>query len=157
MPQQCGIQATSANYTTAHCKASSSTHWVRPEIKPAASLFLIIFISTVPRWELPWQRIWELHFGDSHPRLQKSIKGELWNRKRTGKYPAPLTKGPKEGRHSVPSTYHLWIIYTSYVQSEIILWEFLLWLIQLGTEHCLCKDVGLIPGLTLWLKDLALL
>ena len=27
---------------------------------------------------------------------------------------------------------------------------------QLRTRHCLCEDAGLIPGLTQWVKDLAL-
>ena len=35
------IQATSANYTTAHGNAGSSTHWLRPGIKPATSQFLV--------------------------------------------------------------------------------------------------------------------
>ena len=38
--QQCGIQATSAKYTTAH-NAGSLTHWARPGIKPAYSWFLV--------------------------------------------------------------------------------------------------------------------
>ena len=33
-PWQCQIRATSETYTPAHSNAGSSTHWVRPEIKP---------------------------------------------------------------------------------------------------------------------------
>ena len=35
--------------------------------------------------------------------------------------------------------------------------EFLLWLSKLKTLHSLREDVGLIPGLTQWSKDLVLL
>ena len=35
--------------------------------------------------------------------------------------------------------------------------EFLLWLSGLRTQHDLYEDVGLIPGLTQWVEDLALL
>ena len=41
------IQATSSIYTTAHIKARSLTHWVRPGIKPASSWILVGFIN---RW-----------------------------------------------------------------------------------------------------------
>ena len=41
-------------YTTAHGNAGSLTHWVRPGIEPEASWFLVGFISTGPRWELPF-------------------------------------------------------------------------------------------------------
>ena len=34
--------------------------------------------------------------------------------------------------------------------------EFLLWLSGLRTQCCLCEDVGSIPGLTQWVKDLVL-
>ena len=33
-PQQCGIQITSATYTTVHSNAGSPTHWARPETEP---------------------------------------------------------------------------------------------------------------------------
>ena len=36
-PQQCGIRAVSAIYTTAHGNAGSLTHWARPGIGPATS------------------------------------------------------------------------------------------------------------------------
>ena len=36
-------------------------------------------------------------------------------------------------------------------------WEFLLWLSGIRTRHSVYKDVGLIPGLTQWVKDLVLL
>ena len=35
--------------------------------------------------------------------------------------------------------------------------EFPLWLNRLRIQHCLPKDVGSIPGLTLWVKDPAML
>ena len=35
--------------------------------------------------------------------------------------------------------------------------EFPWWLRGLRTRHCLCQGTGLIPGLTQWVKDLALL
>ena len=44
-PQQCGIQAESATYTTAHINAGSLTHWARSEIEPATSLFLVGFVN----------------------------------------------------------------------------------------------------------------
>ena len=31
--------------------------------------------------------------------------------------------------------------------------EFLLWLSRLRTQHSVCKDSGLIPGLAQWVKD----
>ena len=31
--------------------------------------------------------------------------------------------------------------------------EFPLWLNVLRTQHCLCEDRGLIPGLAQWVKD----
>ena len=40
-----------ASYTTAHSNARSLIHWVRPEIEPTTSWFLVGFVSTVPRWE----------------------------------------------------------------------------------------------------------
>ena len=36
-PQQCGFQAESATYTTAHSNAGSLTHWAGPGIEPASS------------------------------------------------------------------------------------------------------------------------
>ena len=44
-PQQCQIQAISATYTTAHGNVGSSTHWVRPGIKPTTPWFLVGFIN----------------------------------------------------------------------------------------------------------------
>ena len=51
-PQQCQIWAQSATYTTAHGNAGSSTHFVRPGIKPASSWMLVIFVSAEPWQEL---------------------------------------------------------------------------------------------------------
>jgi len=44
-PQQRGIQATSATYTTAHGNAGSLTHWARPGIEPSTSWFLVGFVN----------------------------------------------------------------------------------------------------------------
>ena len=49
-PQQHGMQATSATYTTDHSDARSGG---RPGIEPATSWILVGFISTAPQWELP--------------------------------------------------------------------------------------------------------
>ena len=51
-PQQHHIWAMSRTYTTAHGKARSSTHWVRPGINLATSWLLVGSASAVPRWEL---------------------------------------------------------------------------------------------------------
>ena len=51
-PQQCRIQAASANYTTAHGNTGSTTHWVRPGMEPATSWLVVGFVSTVPWREL---------------------------------------------------------------------------------------------------------
>ena len=40
-PQQCGIQAMSATYTTAQGNAGSLTHWLRPGIEAASSRMLV--------------------------------------------------------------------------------------------------------------------
>ena len=44
-PQQHGIRAVSATYTTAHGNTRSLTHWVRPWVKPATSWFLVGFVN----------------------------------------------------------------------------------------------------------------
>jgi len=44
-PQQWGIPATSATYTTAHGNAGSLTHCARPEIEPETSWFLVGFVN----------------------------------------------------------------------------------------------------------------
>ena len=36
------------------------------------------------------------------------------------------------------------------------LWEFLLWLSRSRSRHNVCEDPGSIPGLSQWVKDLAL-
>ena len=40
-------------YNTAHSKARSVTHWVRPRIEPATLWFLVRFVSSAPQRELP--------------------------------------------------------------------------------------------------------
>ena len=54
-PQQCGIRATSATYTTAHGNARPLTHWWRPGIDPVSSWILVRFVSAEP-----WQELQEL-------------------------------------------------------------------------------------------------
>ena len=44
-PQQLGIWAMSATYTTAHSNAGSLTHWARPGIQPETSWFLVGFVN----------------------------------------------------------------------------------------------------------------
>ena len=51
-PPRPRIQATSATYTVAQSNTTSLATWVRPEIEPAASWFLVGFVSTVPQQEL---------------------------------------------------------------------------------------------------------
>ena len=54
-PQQCGIQAISVTYTTAHGNAGSLTRWARSGIEPETSWFLVGFASTELWWDLhPW-------------------------------------------------------------------------------------------------------
>ena len=53
MPQPHQIRAESATHTTAHGNARSLTHWVRPEMEPTTSCFLVEFVSTAPQQELP--------------------------------------------------------------------------------------------------------
>ena len=53
-PQQCGIRATSATYTTAHGNAGSLTHWARPGIEPATSWFLVGFVNHWATMETPY-------------------------------------------------------------------------------------------------------
>ena len=52
-PQQHGIQAASANHTTAHGNTGSLTHWAKQEIKPPTSRFLVQLVSAAPQQELP--------------------------------------------------------------------------------------------------------
>ena len=47
-PQQHGIQAVSATYTTAHDNIRSLTHWARPGIELVSSWILFGFFSTQP-------------------------------------------------------------------------------------------------------------
>ena len=52
-PQECGIWAESATYTTAHGNARSLTHWVRPGIEPATLWFLVGFVNHCATMEIP--------------------------------------------------------------------------------------------------------
>ena len=58
-PQQWGVWATSATYTTAHSNTRSLTHWVRLGIQPASSWILVRFVSAEPQWELPSDYSWQ--------------------------------------------------------------------------------------------------
>ena len=49
-PQQLGIQAMFATYTTTHGNTGSLTHGARPGIKPAYSWMLVRFVSTEPEF-----------------------------------------------------------------------------------------------------------
>jgi len=51
-PQQHGIQAVPATYSTAHGYAISLTHWSRLGIKPASSWILVGFVTAESQWEL---------------------------------------------------------------------------------------------------------
>ena len=51
-PQQCGIWAASATYTTAHSNTRSLTHWARPGMEPTSSWKPVGFITTEPQGEL---------------------------------------------------------------------------------------------------------
>ena len=51
-PQQLGIRAASATYTSAHSHAGFLTHWARPRIEPTSSWILVGFITAEPLWEL---------------------------------------------------------------------------------------------------------
>ena len=55
-PQQHGIWAVSATYTTAHTNGSP-THWTRPWIKPKSSWILVGFVSTMPQRKLRYPYI----------------------------------------------------------------------------------------------------
>ena len=48
-PQQRGIRATFATYTTAHDNAGSLTHRTRPGIEPVSLWMLVRFVSNEPR------------------------------------------------------------------------------------------------------------
>ena len=52
-PQQHGIRAASATYTTAHGNARSPTHCATPGIEPATSSFLVGFINHCTRTGTP--------------------------------------------------------------------------------------------------------
>ena len=47
-PQQLGIGATSATYTTVYCEAGSLTQCEKPGIEPASSWILVGFPTTEP-------------------------------------------------------------------------------------------------------------
>ena len=52
-PQQRGMQATSATYTTAHGNGGSLTHWERTGIDTTNSGLLVRFVTTEPQREFP--------------------------------------------------------------------------------------------------------
>ena len=77
-PQQHGIWAVSATYTTARGNARSLTHWVRPGIQPVSSWMLVGFVTlshdgnpgkgTGFIW--PGERHWARHFA--------TVSGGVW-------------------------------------------------------------------------------
>ena len=88
-PQQRGIQALSAAYTTAHGNAGSSTHWARPVTEPIFSWILVGSLTTEPQWEFPRSRIFQFHVMENSKwsnRYQKfviviqDIRGEAFHR-----------------------------------------------------------------------------
>ena len=85
-PQQHGIQAESATYTTAHGNASSLTHWARPVTEPATSWFLVGFVSVVPRQEIQIQ----------HFRLHLWLRFSPWPRNFPMSQEWPLKKKKKK-------------------------------------------------------------
>ena len=60
-------------YATAHGNTGSLTHSARSGIEPATSWFLVRFVSSAPRQELP-----RLRFLTNALRLASSTKGENW-------------------------------------------------------------------------------
>ena len=55
-PQQCGSQATSVTYTTAHGNGGSLTHWARLGIKPASSWILAVCFCCTTTGTPPFKR-----------------------------------------------------------------------------------------------------
>ena len=53
-PEQCGIRATSATYSTAHSNARSLTHWARPGLEPMSSWMLVGFSNRWAMMGTPW-------------------------------------------------------------------------------------------------------
>ena len=64
-PQQLGIRATPAAYTTARGNARSFNHCVRTEIKPTYSWTPFGLITTEPQWELLFFRAAPEAYGSS--------------------------------------------------------------------------------------------
>ena len=67
-PQQGRIRATSVTYTTAHGKARSLTHWMRPGIEPASSWLLLRFVTTELQQELlasPFTFTWKCFINEN--------------------------------------------------------------------------------------------
>ena len=80
-PQQHGIRAASATYTTTHGNAGSLTHWARAGTEPATSWFLVGFVNpctmmrnlsfflifkTFTSQLNPCLKVWNLRFHLSH-------------------------------------------------------------------------------------------
>ena len=83
-PQQHQIWATSLTYTTVQGNAGSLTHWVRPDIKPATSWFLVGLVSAAPRralllWPILFNFLFEI--ASRCNKLRKRIKRYMdWER-----------------------------------------------------------------------------
>ena len=69
-PEQCGIQAKSVIYTTAHSNAGSLTHWMMSGIEPASSWILIRLVTCWPQWELPLSFYFKLNYS--------SFRSSVW-------------------------------------------------------------------------------
>ena len=61
-------------YNTAHSKARSVTHWVRPRIEPATLWFLVRFVSSAPQRELPPRPFPVKHFQGKFPLGKYSLE-----------------------------------------------------------------------------------
>ena len=75
-PQQFGIWATSATYTTAPSNAGSLTHWARPGIEPASSWILVSFVSTAPQQEF---LLWVSLIGTRVIRVRARLGNPGWS------------------------------------------------------------------------------
>ena len=77
-PQQLGIRAASAIYTTAHGNAGSLTHWARAGTEPATSWFLVGFVNHFATTWTPSLNFLKAHLNSlsqSSPEIMSWFKG----------------------------------------------------------------------------------